>query len=335
MARCGLRPGRAKATPLQRRSARTDRNRRLFFQEGADSGFFGHGNKIAGPEAGVYVGFSCPGSCGGAGDVYLLQDEDSLLAGLELGGTDPSHVAGERKAEDDFVSFEFWPFEDGLDLQHGFMPAGAVFGGAVTRDGGLGNGPGMHVGDAPSDHIIRGGYQALKIVVADFRGRLYDGLLGSFYRCRRSSGGRAGRGVVAEFLDGNAGAEDPALSIERCLRSFREGGGIFDLDGDGVAFLEGDGGGLLQNGVDANDNGLRRFRDSGKSRGSDLADGAYKRDAGLFGEGGRIVGCLRQRRRREQARPQDAGKKKPRNMHTSLLPRLDGASALHGSTGML
>src|SRR6267154_6904778 len=98
MARCGLRPGRAKATPLHRRSAWTDRNRRLFFQEGADSGFFGHGDEIAGPEAGVYVGFSGAGSCGGAGDVLLLQNEDSLLAGLELGGTDPRYVAGERKA---------------------------------------------------------------------------------------------------------------------------------------------------------------------------------------------------------------------------------------------
>src|SRR5882762_3593970 len=215
------------------------------------------------------------------------------------------------------------------------MPTGAVFGSAVTRDGGLGNGPGMHVGDAPGDHIIRGGYQALQIVVSDFRGRLYDGLLGSFYRCWRSSGGGAGCRIVAQLLDGNAGAKDPALGIKGGLRSFRESGGIFDLYGDGVAFLQGDGGRLFQNGVDANDNGLRRFRDSGKSGGSDLGDGAYKRDAGLFGEGGRIVGRLRQGRRREQARPQDAGKKKPRNMHTSLLPRLDGASALHGSTGML
>jgi len=147
MARCGLRPGRAKATPLQRRSARTGRNRRLFFQEGADSGFFGHGDEVAGPEAGVYVGFGGAGRCGGAGDILLLQDEDSLLAGLELGGTDPSDVAGERKAEDDLIPFEFGSFQDGLDLQHRFMPAGAVFGGAIARDGGLGNGPGMHIGD--------------------------------------------------------------------------------------------------------------------------------------------------------------------------------------------
>src|SRR5712671_5131920 len=282
MARCGLRPGRAKATPLQRRSGRTDRNRRLFFQEGADSGFFGHGNKIAGPEAGVYVGFGGAGGCGGAGDILLLQDEDSLLAGLELGGAYPGHVAGERKAEDDFISFEFWPLQDGLDLQHGFMPTGAVFGGAIARDGGLGNGPGMHIGDASGDHIVRCGYEALQILVADFRWRLYDGLLGSFYRSWRRSTGRSG---VAEFLDGNSGAKDPALGVERGLRALLKGRGIFDLDGDGVAFLERDGGGLLQNGVDANDNGLRRFRDSGKSAGSDLGDRAYKRDAGLFGEG--------------------------------------------------
>src|SRR6266850_685777 len=101
----------------------------LFFQEGADSGFFGYGDKVAGPEAGVYVGFGGAGRCGGAGDIFLLQDEDSLLAGLELGGADPGHVAGERKAEDDFISFEFWPFQDGLDLEHGFVPTGAVFGG--------------------------------------------------------------------------------------------------------------------------------------------------------------------------------------------------------------
>jgi len=98
--------------------------------------------------------------------------------------------------------------------------------------------------------------------------------------------GPLGGAAWPSSLDGDSGAKDPALGVERGLRALLEGRGIFDLDGDGVAFLEGDGGGLFQNGVDANDNGLRRFRDSGKSRGSDLADGAYKRDAGLFGEGG-------------------------------------------------
>src|SRR5882757_4589148 len=212
------------------------------------------------------------------------------------------------------------------------MPTGAVFGGPITRDGGLGDGPGMHIGDAPGDHIVRGGYQALQILVVDVRWRLYDGLLGSFYWPWRRSTGRSG---VAEFLDGNAGAKDPALGVERGLRALLEGRGIFDLNGDGVAFLEGDGGGLLQNGVHANDDGLRRFWDSGESAGSDLGDRAYKSDAGLFGEGGRIVGCLRQRAKGKQAHPHDAWKKKSRSVHTSPLPRYDGASELHGSTGML
>ena len=138
--------------------------RYLFFEEGAHSGFFGHGKPIAGLQACVYVCFRGPRRCGSAGDLILLQNEDSLLAGLELGCTYPSHVAGQRKAEDDLISFEFWPLEDGLDLQHGFVPARAVFGGAITRGSGLGDLPWMHVRDAPYDHIIRSGYQALQIL---------------------------------------------------------------------------------------------------------------------------------------------------------------------------
>src|SRR5258706_6965367 len=99
----------------------------------------------------------------------------------------------------------------------------------------------MHIGDASGDHIVRGGYQALQILVADVGWRLYDGLLGSLYRSWRRS---TGRSSVAEFLDGNAGAKDPALGIERCLRSFLEGGGIFVLDADVVYFLDGVCGGL-------------------------------------------------------------------------------------------
>ena len=42
-----------------------------------------------------------------------------------------------------------------------------------------------------------------------------------------------------------------------------------------------------------------------------------------------------ERTKGKQAHPHDAWKKKSRSVHTSLLPRYDGASELHGSTGML
>jgi len=55
-------------------------------------------------QAGVYVCFSCPGSRGGAGDVFLLQDEDSLLAGLELGALTKPRL-GRAESGGRFYSF--------------------------------------------------------------------------------------------------------------------------------------------------------------------------------------------------------------------------------------
>src|SRR5258708_23225571 len=92
--------------------------RYLFFEEGAHSGFFGHGEPITGLQAGVYVCFRGPRSCGSAGDLILLQNEDSLLAVLELGCTYPRHVAEQRTAEYDLFSFDALPHSDGLNAHH-------------------------------------------------------------------------------------------------------------------------------------------------------------------------------------------------------------------------
>src|SRR6202011_5968844 len=102
----------------------------------------------------------------------------------------------------------------------------------------------MHSGDAPYNHIVASGYQALQVPVSDFGWNLFDGLLVRF----SGTWPAAGRSVVAEFLDGNAGAKDPALRIERGLGSLVKGRGVFHLNRDGVAFLQGNGGRLLQNG---------------------------------------------------------------------------------------
>jgi len=112
--------------------------RYLFFEEGAHSGFFGHGKPIAGLQAGVYVCFRGPRSCGSAGDLILLQNEDSLLAGLELGCTSQATSRDSGKRRTILFLLSFGPLRTDWTCSTASCQTRAVFGGAITRGSGLG-----------------------------------------------------------------------------------------------------------------------------------------------------------------------------------------------------
>ena len=98
------------------------------------------------------------------GDVIPIQTENAPLIFLELRRLSPSHIVAPWEPDNHLVPFDLSSFEDGLNLQNGFMPVRIVFRNAI-RGGRLGRIPPMNFCDPPNDHEVRRVQPVLQLLI--------------------------------------------------------------------------------------------------------------------------------------------------------------------------
>ncbi len=160
------------------------------------------------------------------------------------------------------------------------MPVRAVFGDEIRDGGRLGHLPRVNIGDAPGNNEVRGGNPVPQFLIADLLLHLREGSFGRAASCPGLPAARLD--LMAQFPYRYAGTKDPPVCVKCRLGAFPESRGVLHLNGDAITLLQRNGRGLLQDGVNANDNRLRRFRNVREGGGSELADRACKDDGRLL-----------------------------------------------------
>ena len=128
----------------------------------------------------------------------------------------------------------------------------------------------MNIGDAPGHDEVRRGDPVSQLLIADLLLHLRKGSFGRAASCPGLPA--AGFDLMAQFPYRYARTKDPAVCIKCRLGAFVERRWVLHLNGDAITLLQRNGRGLLQDGVNANDNRVRRFRNVREGGGPELAD---------------------------------------------------------------